>query len=238
MEAALRLAFFLHGEGRLYKHGGRTLLRLFSSSEKGEEDRPRAAYPENIAGGKTTSPDDMPEHYDLQAEKPETVTKGGHTSGEAGAPLPGRAFPEIIVRDPLRGVNDALMLRLALSGQGAYLIVCAGKLGKAPPATSLPETTAVRAYKTAASAGHFREQRMTDDLVKLKEQPGCCLPAREGSAGEASHPDTVEGATESASTPCDEYVFPVIFPTKNGKAFIRSVGGLYRSSPARCTTPS
>lgn len=203
----------------------------------GKKARPARRILKTLQGKRRPVRTGMPEHYDLQAEKPETVTKGGHTSGEAGAPLPGRAFPEIIVRDPLRGVNDALMLRLALSGQGISDCLC-GRLDNAPPATSLPETTAVRAYKTAASAGHFREQRMTDDLVKLKEQPGCCQPAREGSAGEASHPDTVEGATDSASTPCDEYVFSVIFPTKNGKAFIRSVGGLYRSWPARCTTPS
>lgn len=179
----------------------------------------------------------MPELYVLQAEKPAADQRAAILPRKPGGPSRHRLFRRSSYAARSGASTTRLMPGWRFRGR-AYLGFCAGKLGKARPATSLPETTAVRAYKRAASAEHFREQRMTDDLVKLKKQPDCRQPVREGSAGEASHPDTVERATESASTPCDEYVFPVIFPTKNGKAFIRSVGGLYRSSPARCTTPS
>lgn len=179
----------------------------------------------------------MPELSVLQAEKPAADQRAAILPRKPGGPSRHRLFRRSSYAARSGASTTRLMPGWRFRGR-AYLGFCTGKLRKARPATSLPETTAVRAYKRTASAEHFREQRMTDDLVKLKKQPGCRQPVREGSAGEASHPDTVEGATESASTPCDEYVFPVIFPTKNGKAFIRSVGGLYRSSPARCTTPS
>lgn len=76
-----------------------------STPEKGEEARAGRCVGKKL--GKERQPEGVRKRYDPYVEKPETVTKGGHTSGEAGGPLPGRAFPEITLRDLLRGVNDA-----------------------------------------------------------------------------------------------------------------------------------
>lgn len=85
-----------------------------STPEKGEEARAGRCVGKKL--GKERQPEGVRKRYDPYVEKPETVTKGGHTSGEAGGPFPVRAFPESRLRDMRRSVKTRPVLSASAFG--------------------------------------------------------------------------------------------------------------------------